>query len=117
MPALIVQDDIQERAMYFHRSVVFNETHFPEFVHEETDPWARSSDHQRQCLLADLCTSSTALLLSLRSREPADMPRAKVMRIVCVVRHSSPKKSCGPGMAIKASLPSQETTATLIFPE
>jgi hypothetical protein len=45
MPALIVQDDIQERAMYFHRSVVFNETHFPEFVHEETDPWARSSDH------------------------------------------------------------------------
>src|ERR1700730_13782214 len=50
----IMQDDVQERAMYLDVSVVFNKSQVPEFVHERVDAATCRSDHLGQSFLADL---------------------------------------------------------------
>ena len=54
MMILIVQDDVDERAMNFEGAVVFDEPEAPEFVHEKADSRTSRADHLRQHLLIDL---------------------------------------------------------------
>lgn len=46
---LVVQNDIQEGAMHMQLTVVINETHFPELVHEKTHTRACGTDHFGEC--------------------------------------------------------------------
>src|SRR4029077_15090155 len=50
---LVVQDDVQQRAVDFDTAVVFDEAQFAELVHEEIHPRSRGADHLRKGLLAD----------------------------------------------------------------
>src|ERR1700675_4191400 len=54
LPVLIVQDDVNERAMNLEGTVVFDKAETPELVHEEADSRSGSADHLRQHLLTDL---------------------------------------------------------------
>jgi hypothetical protein len=51
---LVVQNDIQQRAMDFDAAIVLNKAQLPKFVHKETYARARGSDHLRKRLLTDL---------------------------------------------------------------
>src|ERR1700686_4522002 len=51
---LVVQDDVQQRAVDLQAAVVVNKPQFPEPVHKEANPRTGCSDHFRQHLLADL---------------------------------------------------------------
>jgi len=51
---LVVENDVQKRAVDLQPAVVVNESHFPEPVHEEADPRAGGADHFRQHRLTDL---------------------------------------------------------------
>ena len=51
---LIVQNDVQQRAVDFHMAVVINEAQLSKFVHEMAHTGPRGADHLRQRLLADL---------------------------------------------------------------
>ena len=49
---LLVQDNVQERFIDVDVALgVLDETQFPEFVHEETDPGARCPNHFPQSFL------------------------------------------------------------------
>ena len=50
----VVQDQVQERAVDFQTSVVFDEAELAEFVHEKAHPRSGSADHRGQAFLADL---------------------------------------------------------------
>jgi hypothetical protein len=50
---LIVENHVQQGAVYLDVTVVINKTQFPEFVHEETHAGSRRADHLRQGLLTD----------------------------------------------------------------
>src|SRR5208283_2380521 len=52
--ALVVQNDVEQRAVHLQTAVVMNETQFPESVHEKTDSRTSRTDHLGQGLLADL---------------------------------------------------------------
>jgi hypothetical protein len=51
---LIVENNIQKRAVDLQPAIVVDESQFPESVHEEADPRAGCADHFRQHLLTDL---------------------------------------------------------------
>ena len=51
---LIVQNNAQQRAVDFYAAVVINEAQFPKLVHEMAHTGARSANHLRERLLADL---------------------------------------------------------------
>ena len=61
--ASLVQHDAQERTVDFNPSVVFDETQFPELVHEKIDPRARCADHLRERFLRDLGEQAVGLVL------------------------------------------------------
>src|SRR5579859_4965764 len=49
--SVVQQQHIQQRAVNLHAAVVFDESQFTEFVHEETDARARRAHHGRQRFL------------------------------------------------------------------
>ena len=49
-----MQDDAQQRAVYFDISIIFDEAELAKLVHEVTDTRARRADHLGQGLLIDL---------------------------------------------------------------
>ena len=51
---LVVENNVQKRAVDLQPAVVVNEAQLPEAVHEEADPRAGGADHFRQHLLTDL---------------------------------------------------------------
>ena len=51
---LIVQNDVQQRAVDFHMAVVINEAQLSKFVHEVTHSAPRGADHLCEHLLADI---------------------------------------------------------------
>jgi hypothetical protein len=51
---LVVENDVQERAVDLQSTVVVNEPHLSESVHEKTDPRSGCSYHLCKGLLADL---------------------------------------------------------------
>ena len=51
---LIVQNEVEKRAVYLQSPVVVNEAQFPEPVHEKTHSRAGCPDHFRQGFLANL---------------------------------------------------------------
>jgi hypothetical protein len=48
-----VQDDTQKRSIDVQAAVVFDETEFPEFVHEKIYPGPRCADHFRKRFLGN----------------------------------------------------------------
>src|SRR5437763_5691875 len=51
---LAMQDHIQEGAIYFQSTIIFDITHLPELRHEMVDSGACRSDHGSQSFLAEL---------------------------------------------------------------
>src|SRR5580658_3878204 len=51
---LVVENDVQERAVDLQPAVVVNEPHLSESVHKKTDPRPRCSYHLSKSLLTDL---------------------------------------------------------------
>src|ERR1035437_3465545 len=51
---LVVQYDVEQRAVYLETAIVMNETQFPEPVHKKTDSRTSRAYHLGQGLLTDL---------------------------------------------------------------
>src|ERR1039458_6342968 len=54
MRRLVVQNDVEQRAVYLETAIVMNETQFPEPVHKKTDSRTSRAYHLGQGLLTDL---------------------------------------------------------------
>ena len=74
---LVVEDDVEEGAVYAQLAVVINETQFAELIHKMTDARAGGADHLGQCFLIDLRNGRLRLPLfpeiryqEQRSRKP-----------------------------------------------
>ena len=51
---LVVEHDVEQRAVNFQPAVVVDEAHFSEPVHKEVNSSSSGTDHFRQSFLADL---------------------------------------------------------------
>jgi len=51
---LIVEDDVEERTVYVHLTVVVDETKFPKLIHEEAHAGTCRPDHLGERFLTDL---------------------------------------------------------------
>jgi hypothetical protein len=72
---LVVQNNIQERLLDVNPAVVFDETQFPEFVHEEINPGPCCANHLRQRLLRYFGKFPLRLTLFSIVREQQKSPR------------------------------------------
>ncbi len=71
---LVVQDDIEQRAVNLQAAVVGNEAQFSEPVHEKAHPRAGCADHFRQHLLTDLGNNSLGYSFLTKMSEQQEDP-------------------------------------------
>jgi hypothetical protein len=71
---LVVQNDIQQLTVDFDAAVVVNKSQFSKFVHEETYPGSRRSDHLRKRLLADFREDRLRFLVLAKVRQQQEQP-------------------------------------------
>src|SRR6202522_3384417 len=62
-PPLIVQYDVQQRAMHLQLAVVLDEAKLAKLVHKVVHPGTRRADHLCQRFLADFCNYAIGLAL------------------------------------------------------
>src|SRR6266536_1887954 len=90
---LVVQNDIQQRAVDLQSAIVIDEAQFTEFIHERTHPRSRRADHFRERLLADLCNDWLRFALLAEVRQEKKSPRqalfARVEQLIDEVRFNS----------------------------
>ena len=71
---IVVQNDIQQRAVDFQVAVVINQAHFSEPIHEKAHARSRRADHFRERFLADLCNNRFGLTFLPKLREDEKKP-------------------------------------------
>ena len=60
---LVMQDHIEEGAVYVQFTVVLNKAELPKLIEKETDARARGADHFGQRFLTDLCNGRFRLFV------------------------------------------------------
>ncbi len=90
---LVVQNDIQQRAVDLQSAIVIDEAQFTEFIHERAHPRSRRANHFRERLLADLCNDWLRFTLLAEVREKKKSPRqalfARIEQLIDEVRFNS----------------------------
>ena len=87
---LIVQNDVQQRAVDFHMAVVINEAQLSKFVHEMIHAGPRGADHLRERLLADLRNdrlgSAFLAKVSQEEKSPCQALLTRIKQLIDQVR-------------------------------
>src|SRR5690606_2940236 len=71
----VVQDNTEQRTVNFKMTIVINEAHVPELVHEMADARSRRADHLGKCLLTDLGDDRFRFALFAEIRQQQQKPR------------------------------------------
>jgi hypothetical protein len=90
---LFVQDHVQQGAMDFQLSVVFNKAQFAKFVHEKADARSGRADHLRQRFLAEFSHDRLrpAVLAEIRQEKekPGEALFARIEQLIDQVLFNS----------------------------
>src|ERR1700731_650451 len=71
---LVMQDDVQQRAVDLQVTVVINQAHFSKPVHEKAHARSRRADHLRERFLAYFCNDRLGLPFLAELREDEKKP-------------------------------------------